>query len=206
MHQREGEWENATISFLKVRAGEDYLHTAVIHNYIKPLGTLISVHHTNYRAGRVSNCKSLGRSSGSWIKVGGMEAPREVQRWSTRLQCTQKMHLLYSEPQIHKPVRKKADFLGIFHLLRKQTKLKLPILFRMTCSRKKCLQSRNAAAGALLLVLEVALSSPCLLLPRNSLSWASAIHTARPCCMLSSNTSSVLPAGANWNKNTFKNK
>lgn len=91
-------------------------------------------------------------------------------------------------------------------MFRKQTKTEAPDSPQSDLQQKKGLQSQRAAAGALLLVLDVALCSPSLLVPRHRLSWAGATQTARPCSVLSSSTNSVLQAGANWNKSISKNK
>lgn len=77
----------------------------------------------------------------------------------------------------------------------KQTSL----LSAVTCSRNKWLQSRRAAAGASLPVLDVAPhrhnAGPYLLLSRNRMSW---------CCLDSmSLLRAILRAGANWNESIF---
>lgn len=99
---------------MKVRADEDYLHTAVIHSYIKPLGTLILC--ITHRAQRVSNCKSLvarkklgelDQSSWDASTQGSSEIPHNVSLSPKML-----LHTLWA--QIHKPVREKLIYSEFF--------------------------------------------------------------------------------------------
>lgn len=88
--------------------------------------------------------------------------------------------------------------------------VKINCLGRLTCCRNKWLQSMRAAAGALLLALDMALhghgAGHYLLLSRNKLSWSGAGSTVWPCYMFSLNTESTLQAGVNWNESIFKTK
>lgn len=66
-----GQGGNATILFMKVRAHENYLHPAVIHSYIKPLGTpVLCIAH------------KLQSTRGFWVSGKQEKAERAEASWT----------------------------------------------------------------------------------------------------------------------------